>query len=251
MKRSSKLEKIAFALSKSKWLKPIGQPIWRKLYVEPLEKYRRKQFHKHGLQLLAQFDRVMKQINVSYSLVFGTLLGAVRESAFIKHDLDIDVAVWGDSDYEIIQNALIDSGFKLYRRIEVDDSKFGREETYIYNGVSIDLFYFYCYDDSYKYTTVFVPFDATLSFDESYEKFGGMLPLQLILPLERTVQYIPFMGLKVPIPTNAEQFLEARYGKNWRIPDPTFVYPKMGDAKFAYRNDKKGIVTYEDKLLKL
>lgn len=246
MKRSRNLEKIAKVLSGFSWLKPIGSPIWRKLYTEPLENKRRKKFLENGLTLLTHFDEVMQRANIPYSLVFGTLLGAVRDNGFIKHDLDIDVAVWGDSDAHQIEKVLINSGFQLYKRIEVDNGVFGREETYIYNGVSIDLFYFYDFDNDLKYTTVFVPFDDCKTFDDSLKRYGGLLPIQLILPLDVQVRYIPFLGINVPIPINAIEFLVARYGENWRIPDPTFVYPKMGDARVEYRRDKIGRIVFEN-----
>ncbi len=251
MKRSRNLEKIAKVLSGFSWLKPIGSPIWRKLYTEPLENKRRKKFLENGLTLLTHFDEVMQRANIPYSLVFGTLLGAVRDNGFIKHDLDIDVAVWGDTDKELIESILISNGFKLYRRIEVEQGAFGREETYVYKDVSIDLFYFYHIDERLKYTNVFVPFDDCRDFDESVSRYGGLLPIQLMLPLDKKVKYVPFLGIYVPIPINAIEFLEARYGQSWRIPDPTFVYPKMGDAQVEYRKDKMGKIIYEDKSIDL
>ena len=32
------------------------------------------------------------------------------------------------------------------------------------------------------------------------------------------IQYIPFRQMQVSIPVNAEQFLESKYGPNWRTP---------------------------------
>lgn len=251
MKRSRNLEKIAKVLSGFSWLKPIGRPIWRKLYIEPMINKQRKKLHENGLALLQQLDGAMRHANIPYSLVFGTLLGAVRDSGFIKHDFDIDIAVWGDSDHAQIEETLKNAGFKLYRRIEVDCGAFGREETYVYNGVYVDLFYFYVYDNHLKYTNVFVPFETCKDFEESCDKFGGLLPIQLILPLSKEVKYISFLGMQVPIPINEIEFLEARYGQNWRIPDPTFVYPKMGDAKVAYRYDKIGEINCLNKGVEL
>ena len=43
------------------------------------------------LTLLREFDRVCRQLNVSYTLFSGTMLGAVRHKGFIPWDDDLDV----------------------------------------------------------------------------------------------------------------------------------------------------------------
>ena len=209
-----------------------------------LEKNRKKRLiKKSGLKILNQFDTILTTNDISYSLVFGTLLGAVREKGFIKHDLDIDVAVWSDTDEKKIEKILTEAGFELTRRSETDNGEFGREDTYAKEGVQIDIFYFYPYLDRSDnncnaYTTVFIPFPDCDSVDESLKVRGGVMPIQLILPFSRDVERITFESLSLPVIKNRIDFLEARYGKNWRIPDPTFVYPKMGDVRCNYRSDK-------------
>lgn len=245
MKRCGLLENIAAKVGEIKWIKCILIPFWYKLYVNPMTASRRRAYLKHGKEVLQKVDVAFKENDIPYSLIFGTLLGAVREHGFIKHDLDIDMAVWYDIDNKKIEECLINVGFKLYRRIEVDSGEFGREETYIYNNVSIDLFYFYPYNEKLKYTNVFIEFEDCKTWEDSIKKHGGLLPLKLILPLSKKVKYVPFEDLYLPIPENSIEFIEARYGKRWQIPDPTFVYPKMGDALFEYCHDKVGIVFYK------
>ena len=182
------ITKIAIFLSQFKWAKKFLKPIYTKFYVEYLQKKVNKNFLNHGVEVLSKFDMLMKEYNINYSLTFGTLLGAIREKGFIKHDFDIDIAVWYDTDYQIIENILLQNGFKLQRRIVVDNGISGREETYIYQNISIDLFYFYPYNDKLMYCNVFLLFEGCKSWEESIRKYGGALPLKLILPLEKTVK---------------------------------------------------------------
>jgi lipopolysaccharide cholinephosphotransferase len=69
------------------------------------------------LVLLNEFDRVCKELNITYVLFAGTLLGAVRHQGFIPWDDDLDVLM-SRKDYEIfISNAdkFLDNKFFLQR----------------------------------------------------------------------------------------------------------------------------------------
>ena len=46
------------------------------------------------LRILEYFDAVCRENRLTYFLVFGTLLGAVRHGGFIPWDADIDVAMY-------------------------------------------------------------------------------------------------------------------------------------------------------------
>lgn len=49
------------------------------------------QIHKRELKCLAFLDRVCREHNLTYSLAYGTLLGAIRHKGFIPWDDDADV----------------------------------------------------------------------------------------------------------------------------------------------------------------
>lgn len=214
------------------------KPFALKLIVPIEKKNKNRIFLSRGIKILKEFDEILTDNNINYSLVFGSLLGAEREKGFIKHDLDIDTAVWHDQDYKKIEGLLVNSGFELIRRSETDNGSFGREDTYEKEGVQIDIFYFYPYDKEMSYTTVYVPFTGCSTIEESIKKRGGAMPIQLILPFSLKTERVKFESINVPVITNRIEFLEARYGKSWRIPDPSFVFPKMGDVRCRYRMDK-------------
>lgn len=233
-----KIGHVVFKMPGLKNIKPCILKI-----IKPIElKFKNKRLLKQGISVLSNFDEILSANNIPYSLIFGTLLGAVREKGFIKHDLDIDVAVLNNVDFFKLNSILIDSGFELIRRAETDNGDFSRELTYMKDGIQIDIFFFYPYEESkedqYYYTVVYVPFPDYNSLEESIKNAGGAMPIQLILPYAQETERIRFENIFLPAITNRIEFLEARYGKNWKIPDPTFVYPKMGDVKCNYRHDK-------------
>ena len=52
------------------------------------------------LDLLKEFDKVCRKLNLKYTLFYGTMLGAIRHQGFIPWDDDIDVAM-KRSEYNI------------------------------------------------------------------------------------------------------------------------------------------------------
>lgn len=58
------------------------------------------EIQKRIYDVFIEFDRVCQELNLDYTLSFGTLLGAVRHEGFIPWDDDIDVIMKRD-DYEV------------------------------------------------------------------------------------------------------------------------------------------------------
>ena len=74
-------------------------------------------------ELLRQFIRVCKQLNVNYYLLGGTLLGAVRHQGFIPWDDDIDVGMLRE-DYDKLMRegqALLPEGLFLQNHVTDPD----------------------------------------------------------------------------------------------------------------------------------
>ena len=64
-----------------------------------------KKLKMHELYILEYFDELCKKNNLKYSLIYGTLIGAIRHNGFIPWDDDIDVAM-PRKDFEILCSIL-------------------------------------------------------------------------------------------------------------------------------------------------
>lgn len=213
--------------------------LWHRLYIDPR---RRRKMAKYGIPMLQHIDAAMKAAGKPYTLIYGSLLGAVREKGFIPHDCDVDVAIWADEDYSAVWQALEAAGFSRRRGITVDGGAFGKEETWKWNSIHVDFFYFFPDGKGGWYGTEFYPQDGCKGWKDSIEKFGGLKVLKTLLPITKSTHYVPFENIEMPVMDCAMDFVVDYYGPGWRVPDPTFVYPRKGETNYEECPDKLGVI---------
>lgn len=201
------------------------------LYANHNRKVRNINLMQNGNRVLAEYDAAMNEAKIPYMVYAGTLLGAIREHGMLKHDFDIDTAVFIEHDYKKVRKVLENVGFKLKRWFEVDNSLKGREETYVKDGVDVDVFYIY-EDNGQTYNCDFHPFDDSKDLYESMKVYGKVGIRKCNLPLSKDVIRAPFDDIEVNIPVNANEWLEARYGMNYMTPNPN--YHDSGKEKNIY-----------------
>lgn len=167
-------------------------------------------------RVLALYDRtgevLQAELGTDLFLLYGTLLGAVREGTFIGHDNDFDCGYVSrcthprEAARELQQLALrlVDAGLDVdahARLLHVHDPD---ERRY-----RIDLFHLY--------------FDrrGVLRFP-----FGAAGTRRLRRPEWRGVRPAELAGAPVLVPADAEEFVEVLYGPGWRQPVPGFDWER-------------------------
>ncbi len=183
------------------------------------QKRRMRAYRKYGIEALQTFVKCMNDNNFKYTLAFGSILGAIREHGFIKHDLDIDTFVWYEDYSSEMLKKLADVGFSLYRSISIDSDRYGREDTIIYKGVHIDIFYLYPAKDKYPYCCDFVPLSDK-----------KRLPRRIEIPISKERKLMKFENIDVYVPANAEEICQFRYGANYMIPNPNWHWKSSYNA---------------------
>ena len=123
------IKKMAFKYRDNKIAIILVRPFYR--LINKYKEYKRRSFyHNNAEELLIQLKKTLDSNNVFFWLEFGTLLGAYRDKDFIKHDLDLDIAVFYENS-DKIRKILSKGGFKLLKEYKVGTNGFlGFEETY-------------------------------------------------------------------------------------------------------------------------
>lgn len=140
--------------------------------------------------------------NIAYG--FGSVLGFVRDGDFILHDDDMDLLVAfapaDISSYALAKASLVKalgaSGLSVYNE---------NRTHFTVNGVD-----------------VFVGF---IEQDDSIAWFPSQRNSNLFMNDVFPPRKIEIHGVEVKIPRNPEKYLEATYGKNWRVPDSGWQHP--------------------------
>ena len=210
---------LANKVAKIPFVKTILKPIYYP-YKKLINTRRNKMFLINGVTVISDFHNCFEENNLTYTLAFGTMLGAVRNHGFIKHDLDLDVFVWADDYSPNIQRILEANGFKLEHSFTIDDGKLGREETYSKKGVSLDIFYIYPPINKYQYTCDFSPFPGCVTWENSQSKMGGVRARRIEIPISKKRVQLLFEGVNLYVPSNYDEFLRFRYGDDYMIPNP-------------------------------
>jgi hypothetical protein len=137
------IKNLKYYVEKNAWLDMILRPLYQNTLGKYAKKKRNEVFLKYGKEALFAMQDAFLEMDKTMWLEFGTLLGAIREKDFISHDFDIDIACFHSEYSKNDEYILKKYGFKKVREILVDEGVYGREETYQYKGVDIDIFYFY------------------------------------------------------------------------------------------------------------
>jgi hypothetical protein len=208
------------------WLKKVLSPV----YLPVIHKLKylsiNKNFVKEGDSVLLAAHRALSEIGLFYWLEFGTLLGVYRDGKLIAHDTDIDVGVFIEDFSPKIEAALLKQGFKKVHKFEIEDGKYGIEESYEYKGVSFDIFYFTKKEDGM--------ICHLFPFDENKNRV-----VRELFTSANEFKKIQWQNMEVNIPSDTDQRLRDTYGeytikvKDWYTPDAA-LNSEIIDKKCTY-----------------
>lgn len=162
-----------------------------------------------GYHVLNRTLKILQISGFEGVLMYGTLLGFVRDSKFPKYDYDIDLAV-------LISDVTKNHRVKeiLYESFKKNKIKTVLKDEYIFIrifGVRVDI----------EFYTLVPKISTTVG--KTYIRFGSKSKLNALgrfetVPIIGTEAIISKKGEIYMIPKNYTSVLESAYGKNWKIP---------------------------------
>ncbi len=158
---------------------------------------------------------VGRKAEVPLFVTYGTLLGWVRETGFIRHDDDIDLGLL-DEDWPCASELATDLARKGWTiRWFADDELQVRSDRF--GGVALDVFRYRARPDA-------IPdhFVARAYSDEGTRQHTYSFAADLIAPLCPMQVH----GIDTLVPHLPEAFLAAHYGEDWNVPRATWDYRK-------------------------
>lgn len=156
---------------------------------------------KNAQKNLKEVYNVFNKHNIPLIMIFGTLLGAIREKNFLDCDNDIDLAAfWTDRDriLEVVKKEL--SSFT------VQDIQYPHDINLIRDNEKIELWLFEDCNTHYIY-------DPKRCGNIKYNKEF----------FDKAIKH-NFLGINATVPLDPKRFLEVTYGPTWVTPNPNGSY---------------------------
>lgn len=192
--------------------------------------------NENAFKNLLEMKEILEAHDINYWLEAGTCLGAVRDSDFIGHDQDIDIGILAEDCYDVAEvvslfGSLLSKGFRIHHTF--GEITKGYEIAVWKRGIKLDIFWFYLKGDKRWHAAwlnggrngesdmIKLVFDANLFQGIKARKMKEN-KLQFVTSLPE----VEFHGVKFPVPNPVEDYLVARYGDTWQVPDKNWDWAK-------------------------
>lgn len=212
--------KIKQFLKKFKIFAPI-----RRLKAKMINKKLIKLTHKYGYDINTKINKILGD-KFEYYAWSGTLLGVVRENAFIKYDNDMDyaIAITDDSVWKDLYSLMVENGFTYHHHFE-NKGKI-TEIAFRYKGVHVDFFGVYPNGEKASYQ-----FCARL--DRKTYALNEFTPVEVEFDYIKGTAKKDIKNTQFNLPNYHHEFLTANYGKNYMTPIKNVgVETECGNRKF-------------------
>jgi len=160
----------------------------------------------HLFILLNKLDKILRENNIRYFIIGGTLLGSTRNGKFIPWDDDADIGILKEDldkfnkidfeKYGLTNNSVrVDNIGKIMLKDKYNN-------TNKMEGIFVDVFFFEKIDNKYIFTSDF----SKKTWPNEYFYDNELFPLK---------EY-KFENMKLYGPKDSYKFCSRAWGKNWR-----------------------------------
>lgn len=158
-------------------------------------------FRSKAQTLLTKVRHLLEEeLNISFWLSSGTLLGYYRQCDFIVYSGDVDIAMWADDFRPELIDVFSNANLPLIHQFGLVNDSF--ELSFLSGDLKLDIFFFY--RESEHYWNGGTQARTGLKFKYLFPRF--------------TLCWTEFVGILLRVPCQTEAYIEANYGKDWMRP---------------------------------
>lgn len=150
-------------------------------------------------EILEKVGRLLDEAGITYFLIYGTCLGAIRDKGFIEDDTDIDIGIYSE---DVVKLKNID--FEVNVRWYEDKGKL-RVARYYFQTI-LDIVPFYKVSDDWYFMKEY----------RDGKFLGKKFPMLYFDKLDEIEMY----GKKYKVPDYTENYLTYLYTEKWREKAP-------------------------------
>lgn len=175
---------------------------------------RRNEISKYGLSVIKEIDQYINASGIECFVDSGTLLGTVRERKLLSWDYDIDFGIFltKKHGWDYFETCMTQIGYKKVKQFIYNNDI--TEQTYKKADILVDFFNHYS-DENHSYYYAYIWKQGFL-----YANLNYMHALRYKTVKITGLKMAKLDSISVHIPKEAEQYLSALYGEDWRIPNP-------------------------------
>jgi hypothetical protein len=236
------IKKLKYYVEKNKLLSSMVKYIYHRTISKNSDYKKNKRFLKNATEIMHKIDDIFNELDIHYWLEYGTLLGVIRDNSFIKHDYDVDLGLFLEDYSKDIEKVFNKHGFKKVRKFSIDKGEYGLEESYVFNDVAVDLFYF-TRKDNQMYSHGFKNEEGK-SWVQTVKDNGGLIVREIYFPYSGFKKQ-EFLGREYSVPYDSDAHLKAFYGEEYKEPNPNWDPYTMAENVITLNNKLGDYIVYE------
>ena len=172
---------------------------------------------KKRLQILHELYNIIVNLaeknNIKIFIIYGTLLGKIRNNDIICYDFDLDFGV-NLNDYELIRQSILKVVSMTDKYIVEDKKVLGWKAIALVDketGLNADIS---AYDNNETHVWRTIPWASS---EIILNECSHNLPIDWLYPLQKST----FLGRTIYLPNKPNKILECHYGNDYLIPNHT------------------------------
>lgn len=175
----------------------------------------------YGYEIFGEIDAALKKLSRIHFADFDTLLGFVKEGQFLPKTSEIDFGIFTDEARKSdIVDVMSEAGYVFQGSYSHDGKLYEQAYSKVCGGSNLVVRFHYYESQIESSGTYLFYVDPYIEYHKKDHRSIARMTYSRIVQTKD----IFVKGMTVPIPVNADDLLEEKYGRDWKAPNETKVF---------------------------